>query len=54
MKENNFPPVLADFMARVRKVKKTRWVRFLVVSAIFVGWVAWLGSWWVLIFLPPV
>ena len=52
MKENNFPPVLADFMARVRKVKKTRWVRFLVVSAIFVGWVAWLGSWWVLIFLP--
>ena len=52
MKENNYSPVLADFMARVRKVKKTRWVRFLVVSAIFVGWVAWLGSWWVLIFLP--
>ena len=52
MKENNYTPVLADFMARVRKVKKTRWVRFLVVSAIFVGWVAWLGSWWVLIFLP--
>ena len=42
MKENNYTPVLADFMARVRKVKKTRWVRFLVVSAIFVGWVAWL------------
>ncbi len=35
---------------RIGRVKKSRWIRFGIVSALFVGWVAWLGSWWVLVF----
>ena len=35
---------------RLARVKKTRWIRFAIVSIIFFAWVAWLGSWWVLIF----
>ena len=35
---------------RLGRVKPTRWVRFAVVSALFVGWVIWLGSPWVLVF----
>ncbi|MCQ2289233.1 MAG: S26 family signal peptidase [Muribaculaceae bacterium] len=34
------------------RVKKTRWIRFGVVSAIFLAWVAWLGNWWVLLAWP--
>ncbi|MBR5638972.1 MAG: S26 family signal peptidase [Muribaculaceae bacterium] len=29
------------------RVKKTRWIRFGIVSFIFFAWVAWLGNWWV-------
>ncbi|MGM9802950.1 MAG: S26 family signal peptidase [Muribaculaceae bacterium] len=32
------------------RVKATRWVRFAVVSVLFVAWVIWLGSPWVLVF----
>lgn len=42
----------ADFMRRIKEVKTTRWIRFGIVAALFIAWVAWLGSWWVLIFLP--
>ena len=35
---------------RLARVKTTRWIRFAIVSVIFFGWVAWLGSWWVAIF----
>ena len=35
---------------RLSRVKPSRWVRFAIVSLIFVAWVAWLGSWWVLVF----
>ena len=35
---------------RLGRVKTTRWVRFAVVSLVFFAWVAWLGSWWVLVF----
>ena len=41
-----------DFRSRISQVKPTRWVRFAIVALIFIAWVAWLGSWWVLIFLP--
>ncbi|MBQ7941266.1 MAG: signal peptidase I [Muribaculaceae bacterium] len=34
------------------RVKKTRWIRFGVVSVIFLAWVIWLGSWWVILFFP--
>lgn len=40
-----------DFKKRISEVKTTRWVRFGIVAAIFLAWVAWLGSWWVAIFL---
>lgn len=36
-----------DFADRVKATKKTRWIRFAVVSVIFFLWVAWLGNWWV-------
>ena len=35
---------------RLARVKKSRWIRFGVVSVIFLVWVIWLGSWWVLPF----
>ncbi len=35
---------------RLATVQPTRWVRFALVSLVFFGWVAWLGSWWVAIF----
>lgn len=37
---------------RLSWVKKTRWIRFGVVSVIFLAWVIWLGSWWVILFFP--
>ncbi len=36
-----------DFEARIKATKKTRWIRFGIVSLIFFLWVAWLGNWWV-------
>ncbi|MBR6431647.1 MAG: UbiA prenyltransferase family protein, partial [Muribaculaceae bacterium] len=36
-----------SLMERLKRVKKTRWIRFGIVSAIFFAWVAWLGNWWV-------
>ncbi|MDE5672178.1 MAG: S26 family signal peptidase, partial [Duncaniella sp.] len=39
-----------DFISRVKANRKTRWIRFAIVSLLFFLWVAWLGSWWVLIF----
>lgn len=36
-----------DFASRIRNTKKTRWIRFSLVSVIFFAWVAWLGNWWV-------
>lgn len=40
-----------DFRRRISEVRTTRWIRFAIVALIFTLWVAWLGSWWVLIFL---
>ncbi len=40
-----------DFRRRLSEVRTTRWIRFALVALIFTLWVAWLGSWWVLIFL---
>lgn len=37
---------------RLARVKFTRWLRFALVSVLFFAWVAWLGSWWVLLFWP--
>ncbi|MDE6265516.1 MAG: signal peptidase I [Paramuribaculum sp.] len=40
-----------DFKQRVAATKTTRWIRFGIVAALFLAWVAWLGSWWVAIFI---
>lgn len=40
-----------DFKQRVADTKTTRWIRFGIVAALFLAWVAWLGSWWVAIFI---
>ncbi len=37
---------------RLARVKRTRWIRFGIVAAIYIAWVIWLGSWWVILFLP--
>lgn len=53
-KENVTNPsesVADDFRRRIREVRTTQWIRFAIVALIFTLWVAWLGSWWVLIFL---
>ncbi len=47
MENNNFA---ADFRRRLKEVKTTRWIRFGVVSLIFLLWVAWMGTWWLAIF----
>lgn len=50
--DNSTQSKKATFKERVSATKTSRWIRFAIVCAIFIGWVAWLGSWWVLIFLP--
>lgn len=39
----------SDLRSRIAQVRPTRWVRFGIVAAIYLGWVVWLGSpWWAL------
>ena len=56
MNDNNHDlqqnPRGGSLMQRLARVKRTRWIRFGIVAAIFVAWVIWLGSWWVILFLP--
>ena len=40
----------ADFKRRIREVKTTRWIRFGLVSLIFLAWVVWMHTWWLAIF----
>ena len=42
---------MTDFRARLKKVKSTRWIRFSVVALIFTAWVAWMGNWWLELFV---
>ena len=39
-----------DFVRRIKEIKTTRWIRFGIVSIIFLAWVAWMGDWWLAIF----
>ena len=41
---------VADFKRRLKEVKTTRWIRFGLVSAIFLAWVVWMHTWWLAIF----
>jgi len=51
MSEENKKSFKEDFKERIDAVKKTRWLRFAVVAVIFLAWVAWMGSWWLALFL---
>lgn len=48
---NNRLSIKEDFLRRIKETKNTRWIRFGVVAAIFFAWVAWLGNWWVSLFI---
>lgn len=37
---------VADFKRRLSEVKTTRWVRFSIVSIVFLLWVVWMGNPW--------
>lgn len=39
-----------DLRQRLSKVRPTRWVRFSIVSAVFLLWVIWMGNPWLLLF----
>lgn len=41
---------VADFKRRISEVKTTRWIRFGLVSLIFLAWVVWMHTWWLAIF----
>lgn len=55
MTENNKPSAWnrfkTDFKRRISEIKTTRWIRFAIVAAIFIAWVAWLRNWWVILFI---
>lgn len=40
-----------DLLRRISATKTTRWIRFALVAAMFLAWVAWMGQWWLAIFL---
>lgn len=39
-----------SFKERIAATKTTRWIRFGIVMAIFLAWVAWMGQWWLAVF----
>lgn len=45
--ENKKPTFVEDFRRRISETRASRWLRFAIVSLIFFAWVAWLGNWWV-------
>ncbi|MCH5216355.1 MAG: signal peptidase I [Muribaculaceae bacterium] len=42
---------LVDLKQRLAFVRPTRWIRFTIVALIFIGWVVWMQSPWLLLFL---
>ena len=40
-----------DLRTRIKEVRITRWIRFTIVALLFFGWVAWMGDWWLSIFI---
>ena len=43
--------ILQQIKERVKKIKLTRWIRFGLVALLFFAWVAWMGDWWLSIFI---
>lgn len=52
MEENSRKKKSATFQERLKNVKKTRWIRFGVVSLLFFVFVVWLGNFWMLLLYP--
>lgn len=51
MTDNQNKPTFAeDFLRRIKETKTTRWIRFGIVSLIFLAWVVWMQTWWLAIF----
>ena len=50
--EPAYDPQTGGLKERLGRVKATRWVRFGIVSAVFLAWVVWLGNPWVLLAWP--
>ena len=42
---------LEHIKKEIKNTKLTRWIRFGIVSLIFFAWVAWMGDWWLSIFI---
>ena len=51
-KHEDYVPQTGSLRERLARVKGTRWARFGVVAAIFLGWVCWMGNPWLLLALP--
>ena len=47
-----YTPQTGSLRERLARVKPTRWARFGIVAAIYVGWTVWMGNPWLLLVLP--
>ncbi len=47
----NSKSILEQIKKRVKETKVTRWIRFGLVAILFFAWVAWMGDWWLSIFI---
>ena len=47
-----YTPQTGTLRERLSRVKPTRWARFGIVAAIYVGWTVWMGNPWLLLALP--
>lgn len=52
-KNNKMSGLAGSFKKRVSETKKTRWIRFGLVTFIFLLWVAWMGNWWLALLIIP-
>lgn len=48
--ENQNKGFVADFKSRIKNIKVTRWIRFGLVSILYLAWVAWMHTWWLAVF----
>ena len=51
-KQEEYVRQTGSLAERLSRVKGTRWARFGIVSAIFLGWVCWMGNPWLLLAWP--
>ena len=43
--------IIEKIKSQVKATKTTRWIRFGLVALLFFAWVAWMGNWWLSIFI---